>query len=145
MLNKVVLMGRVASDIELKKTNGRASVTNFTLAVEKNFADSDGKRGTDFISLVAWRGTAEFICKYFAKGDLIAVDGELTTRDWETKEGQRRTATEVIVSGAYFTGGKGGDSRSNPKTPTEVAKSSKASKESVPFTESKTDDDPWAE
>lgn len=105
MLNKVILMGRLTASPELKTTSSGTSVTSFCLAVERNFADkSTGKRAADFINIVAWRGTAELICKYFAKGRLIALEGSIQTRSYEDKNGNKRTAFEVIADNVYFTG-----------------------------------------
>lgn len=141
MLNKVMLMGRITSDLKLKTTQSGVSVLGFGLAVEKNFAGASGKRETDFFNLTAWRGTAEFIAKYFEKGSLITVVGELSTREWEDKEKLRHKETEVVVSEAYFTGTKnGGEAPSTPKAPKEVA--AKPAKEELPFSMSE-DENPW--
>ena len=107
MLNKVIIMGRLTADPELKMTGSGVSVTSFTLAVERNFTAGNGQRVTDFINCVAWRGTAEFISKYFSKGQMIALEGSLQTRNYEDKNGSRRTAAEVAVSAAYFADSKG--------------------------------------
>ncbi|MEG2813521.1 MAG: single-stranded DNA-binding protein, partial [Oscillospiraceae bacterium] len=86
MLNKVILMGRLTADPEHKQTPNGVSVTSFSIAVERNFADKQtGKREADFINIVAWRGTADLICKYFSKGRMIALDGSLQTRTYQDK------------------------------------------------------------
>lgn len=144
MLNNVALMGRIASDLELKTVQNGAAVLSFPLAVEKNFANADGKRDSNFFQIVAWRGTAEFISKFFKKGDMIAVTGELATRDWTDKEGRKRRETEVIANSAYFTGSKSGSEREEkpaPRSPREVAK--RAEEAELPFADS-SDEDPWA-
>ena len=101
MLNIVALQGRLAADPEQRTTQNGTSVTSFSLAVQRNVKGSDGEYGTDWIDCVAWKGTAEFICKYFQKGRLMAVNGTLQTRSYE-KDGSKRKATEVVVQSAYF-------------------------------------------
>lgn len=103
MLNSVTLMGRLVADPELKTTQNGTSVASFRLAVERNYqAKGAAERQADFIPCVAWRQTAEFIGKYFGKGRMIAVEGSLQSRNYEDKNGQKRTAYEVIVDQAYF-------------------------------------------
>ena len=104
MLNTAAILGRFAADPELKHTPSGVSVTSFTLAVDRNFAKPGQERQTDWIDVVAWRGTAEFICKYFAKGRMIAVSGFLQTRTWEDKQGSRRKATELVAREVHFCG-----------------------------------------
>jgi len=106
MLNVVVLMGRLTADPELRKTANDASVTSFSIAVDRNFANKQGERQTDFINITAWRQQAEFICKYFRKGSMIAIEGSLQTRNYEDKDGNKRTAYEVLASSVSFTGSK---------------------------------------
>lgn len=106
MLNNVTLMGRLVADPELKTTQNGISVAAFRLAVERNYAPQGQERQADFIPCVAWRQTAEFISKYFAKGRMIAVEGSLQSRNYEDKNGQKRTAYEVIVDQAYFADSK---------------------------------------
>ena len=105
MLNNVVLMGRLTAMPELKTTQSGTSVLSFTIAVDRRFQQKGEERQTDFINCVAWRHTAEFISKYFNKGDAIAVTGEIQTRKYEV-EGNKRTATEVVVNNASFCGSK---------------------------------------
>lgn len=100
MLNKVILMGRFTAEPELKSTSNGTSVTTFTLAVDRDYSKED--KQTDFITCVAWRNTAEFISKYFSKGQLVAVDGSIQTRSYTDKDGNKRTAFEVVVNQAYF-------------------------------------------
>ncbi|MEG0894138.1 MAG: single-stranded DNA-binding protein [Oscillospiraceae bacterium] len=107
MLNKVILMGRLTADPEHKTTPSGTSVTTFSIAVERNYADkATNTRAADFINIVAWRGTADLICKYFSKGRLIALEGSIQTRNYEDKNGNKRTAFEVIADQVYFTGEK---------------------------------------
>jgi single-strand DNA-binding protein len=105
MLNNVILMGRMTADAELKSTQSGKYVTSFSIAVERDFTQN-GERQTDFINLVAWGKTAEFITNYFGKGDMIAIRGSIQTRNYEDKNGNKRTATEVLVDKASFCGGK---------------------------------------
>lgn len=102
MLNKVILMGRLTATPELKKTSSDVSVTAFSLAVQRQFKDRDGNYPTDFLNCVAWRNTAEFICKHFDKGNLISVVGSLQSRNYEDKHGNKRTAFEVVCDEAHF-------------------------------------------
>lgn len=101
-LNRVVFMGRLVSDPELKQTPSGVSVATFRLAVDRNYAPKDGERQADFIPCVAWRQTGEFAAKYFAKGRMAIVEGSLQTRQYEDKQGNKRTAYEVIVEHMYF-------------------------------------------
>ncbi len=105
-LNKVVLCGRLTADPELKQTQSGIPVVTFTLAVNRRFQsrsnDAAGGQQADFISLVAWRQTAEFISKYFKKGSALCVTGSIQTRSWQDQQGQRRYATEVVVDEAMF-------------------------------------------
>ena len=105
-MNKVILMGRLTTDPELKTTPNGISVKSFSLAVDRNYVKQGSERKTDFINIVAWRQRAEFICKYFSKGQLIALDGAIETRSYVDKNGNNRTAFEVVVENAYFTGDK---------------------------------------
>lgn len=100
-LNNVTLMGRLTAAPELKTTNKGTSVTSFTIAVDRAFSDD-----TDFINIVAWRQTAEFITKYFSKGNLIAIQGSIQTRSYEDKSGAKRTAVEVVADRVSFCGEK---------------------------------------
>ena len=108
MLNKIILMGRLTRDPELRKTGSGTAVTSFTLAVDRDFKTQDGEKETDFIDIVAWRGTAEFVFKYFSKGRMAVVEGRLQIRDWKDKDGNNRRSAEVIAENVYF-----GDSKRN--------------------------------
>lgn len=100
-LNEVILGGRLTADPELKKTGSDTAVTSFTIAVDRKYS-KDGEKKADFITVVAWRQTAEFICKYFLKGSAIIVCGELQTRNWTDNNGNKRYATEVVASEVSF-------------------------------------------
>lgn len=103
MLNRVVLQGRLTADPELRHTQNNVAVATFRLAVDRDFKDKNtGKRAVDFISCVAWRQTAEFVSKYFAKGRMAVVEGKLQVRAWEDKDGGKRYATEVLADTVYF-------------------------------------------
>ena len=119
MLNHITIMGRLTRDPELKYTQSQTPVTSFTLAVDRDFGGRDGgERQTDFIDCVAWRQTAEFISKYFAKGSMAVVSGRLQIRDWTDREGGKRRSAEVVVDNIYFGDSKrreGGDVRSESR------------------------------
>ena len=105
MINRVVLMGRLVADPELKYTNsGGVAVTSFRIAVDRSYVKQGEQRQTDFFDIVAWRQTAEFVCRNFTKGALIAVDGQLQSRQYQNREGQNRTAIEVMADNVSFTG-----------------------------------------
>ena len=103
-LNKIVLAGRITADPELKQTTTGVSVLRFTLAVNRRFSkgSEQGEQQTDFITMVAWRQTAEFISKYFKKGSAICVTGSIQTRSWQDQQGQKRYGTDVVVDEAMF-------------------------------------------
>lgn len=102
MLNHIVLMGRLTRDPELRRTPSGVAVATFTLAVDRDFTSQSGERETDFIDIVAWRSTAEFVGKYFAKGRMAVVSGRLQLRNWTDKEGNKRRSAEVIADNVYF-------------------------------------------
>lgn len=104
MLNRVILMGRLVSDPELKTTTSGISVTSFRIAVDRSYVKAGAERQADFIDIVAWRNTAEFVCRNFGKGSLIAVDGQLQSRQYQAKDGTNRTAIEVVADNVSFTG-----------------------------------------
>jgi len=110
MLNQVVLMGRMVKDAELKKTANGTQVSSFAVAVDRDYKTESGATITDFIDVVAWRNTAEFVSKYFPKGSMICVCGRLQMRDYTDKDGNKRRAFEVVADGAYFCGGKNSNS-----------------------------------
>lgn len=103
MLNRVTIMGRLGKDPELKYTQSGVAVTSFSLAVDRDFTDKQtGERATDWIDVTCWRQTAEFVCKYFGKGRVVAVDGRLQTRRWKDRDGNNRTSVEVLAESVYF-------------------------------------------
>lgn len=104
--NGVHLLGRLTADPELKTTVSGVSVCQFSVAVPRSYAKKSEERQTDFFTCVAWRGSAEFVCRYFAKGDQIGISGELQSRTYEDKDGNRRKAVEIVVSGVCFAGEK---------------------------------------
>ena len=104
MINRVVLMGRLVADPELKTTASGVSVTTFRIAVDRSYVKSGEERQADFFDIVAWRYTAEFICKHFRKGSLIAIDGQLQSRTYQANDGSKRYVVEVVADNASFTG-----------------------------------------
>ena len=103
MLNHIVIMGRLARDPELRHTQTGTPVASFRLAVDRDFKDKNtGERTTDWIDVVAWRGTGEFVSRYFSKGRMAVVEGRLQIREWTDKEGNRRTTAEVVADNVYF-------------------------------------------
>lgn len=112
MLNRIIIMGRLTRDPELRRTQSGAAVTGITLAVERDFKTQGGERETDFIDVVAWRSAAELVAKYFTKGRMAVVEGRLQSRAWQDKDGNKRTAWEVIADSVYF-----GDSKKDGAAP----------------------------
>lgn len=106
MINNVVIMGRLTNAPELKSTMGGSKVTSFTVAVERKYKAAGEERQTDFIDCVAWNGTAEFITSYFNKGSMIAVIGNIQTRNYEDKNGNKRKSVEVVIENVSFCGSK---------------------------------------
>ena len=111
-MNKAILMGRLTADPEIKQTPNGVAVARFTLAVNRRFA-KEGQQQADFINCVAWRSQADFIGKYFRKGNMAAIEGSIQTSSWNGEDGKKRYATEVIADEVYFTGEKtnGGQSQ----------------------------------
>ena len=112
MINTVALMGRLTADPELKHTSNGYAVVSFCVAVNRRFKDQQA----DFINCIAWRQTAEFICKYFGKGQTIALEGSIQTRNYTDRDGNKRNATEVLVENASFCESKKSESNSRPST-----------------------------
>jgi single-strand DNA-binding protein len=102
MLNVAVLMGRLVADPELRHTSNEVAVTSITLAVDRDYAPKGQNRQADFIDIVAWRNTAEFVCKYFNKGQLVAVQGAIQTRSYTDKDGNKRKAFEIVADSVHF-------------------------------------------
>jgi single-strand DNA-binding protein len=114
MLNRIIIMGRLVRDPELRTTQSGVAVTSFTLAVDRDFKSREsGEKSTDFIDVVAWRQTAEFVCKYFTKGRMAVAEGRLQIREWKDRDGNNRRTAEVVADNVYFADSKrdgGGDS-----------------------------------
>lgn len=106
MLNIAAIMGRLTADPELKTTPSGVCVTSFRVAVDRSYQKPGEERQADFITVVAWRGAAEFVCKHFVKGDMISVSGRIETRNYEDKQGNKRTAFEIVANDVSFCGGK---------------------------------------
>ena len=103
MLNRIIVMGRMTRDPELRRTNSGTAVASFTVAVDRDFKDkSTGERSTDFIDVVAWRQTGEFVSRYFTKGRMAVVEGRLQIRDWTDKDGNKRRSAEIVADSVYF-------------------------------------------
>ena len=103
MLNRIILMGRLTRDPELRHTGSGTAVASFSLAVERDFRDkTSGQKTTDFIDIVAWRQTGEFVSKYFTKGRMAVVEGRLQMRDWQDRDGNKRRSAEVVADNVYF-------------------------------------------
>ena len=117
MLNKIILMGRLTRDPELRRTGNGTAVTGFTLAVDRDYRGQSGETETDFIDIVAWRATAEFVSKYFTKGRMAVVEGRLQIRDWTDKEGGKRRSAEVVADNVYFGDSRPARSESDHRTP----------------------------
>ena len=115
MLNKIILMGRLAREPELKRTASGTEVTSFSLAVDRDFKSQSGEKETDWIDCVAWRGTAETVCKYFTKGRMMIVVGRLQIRDWTDKDGGKRRSAEVVADNVYFADSKRSESNDNQR------------------------------
>lgn len=111
MLNRIIVMGRITRDPELRRTNSGTAVASFSLAVDRDFKPQSGEKETDFIDVVAWRNTAEFVSKYFSKGRMAVVEGRLQLRDWTDKDGNKRRSAEIVADSVYFGDSKrdGGD------------------------------------
>ena len=117
MLNKIIVMGRLTRDPELRRTSSGTAVTSFTLAVDRDFKGQNGEKETDFIDIVAWRNTAEFVSKFFAKGRMAVVEGRLQMRDWTDKDGNKRRSAEILTDNVYFADSKPGEAQTGkPKT-----------------------------
>ena len=102
MLNKIFIMGRLTRDPELRRTQNGTAVAGFALAVDRDYKNADGTKETDFIEVVAWRSSAEFVSKYFAKGRMAVVEGRLQIRDWQDKDGNKRRNAEVVADNVFF-------------------------------------------
>lgn len=106
MLNRCIIMGRLTRDPELRRTQSGKAVTSVTLAVDRDFKGQNGEKETDFIDIVAWGNTAEFLCNYFSKGRMAVADGRLQIRDWTDKDGGKRRSAEIVAERVYFADSK---------------------------------------
>lgn len=113
MLNHIVVMGRLTRDPELRQTPSGVSVASFTLAVDRDRKDQNGEKIADFIDVLVWRNTAEFVSKYFTKGRMAVVSGRLQIRNWTDKDGNKRKSAEIVADSVYFADSKKDDSGSN--------------------------------
>ena len=125
-MNSICLMGRLTGDPELKTTQSGVSVTSFSVAVDRAYRSKDQERQTDFINCVAWRQTAEFISRYFRKGQRIALQGSLQSRKYTANDGSQRTVYEVVVDNAFFCESKGGNAAGAPGYDSQVPQYSEA-------------------
>ena len=130
-INTAVIMGRLTADPELKTTSSGLSVLSFSVAVERNYQKEGEEKAVDFINVVAWRKTAEFVSKYFHKGSMIAVEGSIQTRKYEDKDGNKRTAFEILANTVSFCGKEANSAPAENNTPAE----------STPFMDTDTADD----
>ena len=105
-LNKIIVMGRIVNDIELKKTQSGVEVCSFKVACDRDFKSADGKKECDFIPVVAWRNTAVFVSRFMSKGRMVAVDGKLQSRQWTDKNNNKRTEWEIQAENVYFADSK---------------------------------------
>lgn len=138
MVNNVVIMGRLVRDPELRQLDNGTSVTSFSVAVDRNYVDkTTNERQADFLNVVAWRQTAEFVCKYFHQGDMIALEGSLQSRKYTDKDGNNRTAIEIVASNISFCGGKNGGNANTATTndapATMVANAPSEDNDELPF------------
>lgn len=138
MLNHVVIMGRMVRDPELRQLDNGTSVTSFSVAVDRNYVDkTTNERQADFLNVVAWRQTADFVCKYFHQGDMIAIEGSLQSRKYTDKDGNNRIAIEIVASNISFCGGKNGGNANTATTndapATMVANAPSEDNDELPF------------
>lgn len=122
MLNKIIIQGRMTKDPELRHTQSGTAVASFTLAVDRDFKNQDGEKEADFINCTAWKGTAETLARYFTRGRMAIVEGRLQSRKYTDKDGNNRTAYEVVASSVYFGDSKkDGDNQPAPSYATPAA------------------------
>lgn len=142
-MNIAVLIGRLTDNPELRHTNSNVAVARFSIAVDRRYVKSGEERQTDFINIVAWRQQAEFICNYFKKGQLIAIEGSIQTRRYQDKDGNNRTAFEVVANNVSFVGPKRDNEGSGYSAPAAEASApqSFSNTDSGDFTEIASDDD----
>ena len=140
MLNVVAIMGRLVADPELRTTPAGYSVCSFRIACDRSYVQQGQQRQADFIDIVAWRQQADFVSKYFRKGSLIAVEGSLQTRQYQDKQGSKRTAVEVVANNISFAGAKRQDSQSAPSYEQQTASHVEQAKAQTGFAQGSADD-----
>ena len=140
MLNIIAIMGRLVADPELRTTPAGVNVCRFRIACDRNFAKPGEQRQADFIDVVAWRQQAEFVCRYFQKGSMIAVEGSLQTRQYQDKQGSKRTAVEVVAHNISFAGAKRQDAQSAPSYEQQTVSHVQQAKEQSGFAQGSADD-----
>lgn len=140
MLNVVAIMGRLVADPELRTTPAGHSVCSFRIACDRSYAQQGQERQADFIDIVAWRQQADFVSKYFQKGSMIAVEGRLQTRNYQDKNGNNRTAVEVVANNISFAGAKRQDSQSAPSYEQQTASHVEQAKAQTGFAQGSADD-----
>ena len=133
MLNNIVLMGRLVRDPELRRTGSGTAVASLTLAVDRDYKSQSGEKETDFIDIVAWRSTAEFVCKYFTKGRMAVVEGRLQIRDWTDRDGGKRRSAEVVAENVYFGDSKRAVSDSDTRPAGEITEIPEGEEGELPF------------
>jgi single-strand DNA-binding protein len=133
MLNKIFLMGRLTRDPELRRTGNGTAVTSLTLAVDRDYKSQSGEKETDFIDVVAWRSTAEFVSKYFTKGRMAVVEGRLQIWDWTDKDGGKRRSAQVVADNVYFGDSKRTMSDSDTPAAGELSEISEEEEGELPF------------
>ena len=133
MLNKIFLMGRLTRDPELRRTGNGTAVASFTLSVDRDYKSQSGEKETDFIDVVAWRSSAEFVSRYFAKGRMAVVEGRLQIRDWTDKDGGKRRSAQVVADNVYFGDSKRTVSDSDTPAAGEIAEIPEGEEGALPF------------
>lgn len=140
MVNVVVIMGRLVADPELRTTTQGNSVCSFRIACDRSYVQQGQQRQADFIDIVAWRQQAEFVSKYFQRGSLIAIEGSLQTRQYQDKQGNNRTAVEVVANNISFAGAKRQDSQRAPSFEQQTASHVEQAKAQTSFAQGSADD-----
>jgi single-strand DNA-binding protein len=133
MLNKIFVMGRLTKNPELRRTGSGTPVASFTLAVDRDFKSQGGEKETDFIDIVAWRSTAEFVSKFFSKGRMAVVEGRLQIRDWTDKDGNKRKNAEIVADNVYFGDSKRDGQQDKPVAQQEFNEIEEDDDETLPF------------
>ena len=133
MLNKIFIMGRLTRDPELRRTQSGTPVTSFSLAVDRDFKSQSGEKETDFVDIVAWRSTADFVSKFFTKGRMAVVEGRLQLRDWKDKDGNNRRSAEVVAEHVYFGDSKQRSESETPSASGDFREIPEEEKEELPF------------